>query len=228
LSNLIFLAGGFIMKMGTYDPNLGSKLHKAENILVEKTKIFANLIAIPFTGSKETMVILDLIRNMNKGKVPFPIIHIDTGLETEELYDYRKNIQREWNLDIKIVSRQGFLSSDDIAQDAKNCCKKLKEDGLLKAAGQYGWKALIFEPRDNGYEEIVEAGISVVNPVAHFHELDFWRYIKQRNLPYCSLYRKGFRLVACEPCLRPWLRKIKPAPKNKEEIISRLKNLGYF
>lgn len=204
------------------------KIGKAKEILYEKTNIFGNSMAILFTGSKETTVILDLIRDMNNGKVPFPIVHIDTGLETAELYDYREEIQKAWNIGIKIINRQGLLSLDDIASDAKNCCKKLKEEGLLEALRQYGWKALIFDPRDSGYEGIVDAGIPVVNPVAHFDELDFWRYIKQKNLPYCSLYRKGFRLIACEPCLRPWLRKTEPSEENKEEIISRLKTLGYF
>lgn len=206
------------------------KIGKAREILREKVGIFADLMAILFTGSKETTVILDLIRSMNNGKVPFPIVHIDTGLETAELYDYREEIQKAWDLGIKIISRQGLLSPDDIASDTKNCycCKKLKEEGLQEALRQYGWKALIFDPRDSGFEGIVDTGIPVVNPVAHFDELDFWRYIRQRNLPYCSLYRKGFRLIACEPCLRPWLRKTEPSEENKEEIISRLKNLGYF
>ncbi len=211
-----------------YDTNLEEKVQKAKEILREKTKILGNSMAVVFTGSKETTVILDLIRGMNNRKILFPVVHIDPGLETVELYDYREEIQKEWHFEIKIVKRQVLLSPDDIATDTKNCCKKLKNEGLHEAVVQYGWKAVILDPRDSGYEEISEVDIHIVNPVSHFDELDFWRYIKQRELPFCSLYRKGFRLIACEPCLRPWLRKIESTEENKEEIINRLKSLGYF
>jgi len=209
------------------EDTIDRKVGKAKEILGENAKVFNKSIAILFTGSKETTIVLDLVRDMNNGKIPFPIVHIDTGLETEELYDYRTTIQREWDIEIEIVSRQGFLSPDKTF-DTEECCKKLTEEGLREALRQHGWKALIFDPKNSGFEGIVESGISVINPVAHFDELDCWRYIKQRDLPYCSLYRKGFKLVACEPCLRPWLRKIELDNENKEEIINRLKSLGYL
>ncbi len=209
------------------EDTIDRKVGKAKEILGENAKVFNKSMAILFTGSKETTIVLDLVRDMNNGKIPFPIVHIDTGLETEELYDYRTTIQREWDIEIEIVSRQGFLSPDKTF-DTEECCKKLKKEGLREALRQHGWKALIFDPPNSGFEGIVESGISVINPVAHFDELDCWRYIKQRALPYCSLYRKGFKLVACEPCLRPWLRKIELDNENKEEIINRLKSLGYL
>ena len=207
---------------------LEDKIQKSKEILSKDLEPFKNSLAIVFTGSKETTVILDLIRDINKETIPYTVVHIDTGIETEELYDYREIIQRIWNFKIMVINRKGILSPDNIGLDPKNCCKRLKQEGLFEAIKQNNWKVLILDPRDSGYKEIDKTGITIINPVTHFDELDFWKYIKQKNLPYCSLYRKGFRLVACEPCLRPWLRKIEPAGENKEEIISRLKSLGYF
>lgn len=210
------------------DSNLEDKIQQAKEVLAEKTTIFGNSVAIVFTGSKETTVILDLMKESHNGKILSPVVHIDSGLETIELYDYRKAIQKSWDFKVKIFKRHDSLSPDDIAVDTTNCCRKIKAEGLNEAVKQYAWKAVMLDIRDSGYEEISKFGIPILNPVAHFNELDFWRYIKQRGLPYCSLYSKGFRLIACEPCLRPWLRKIEPSEENKEEVISRLKSLGYF
>ncbi|MEW6584968.1 MAG: phosphoadenosine phosphosulfate reductase family protein [Nitrospirota bacterium] len=213
--------------MDFHDGGLENKIVEAKNILRKQNDKPANSAAILFTGSKETTVILDLVRDMYDGRVPYPVVHIDTGLETEELYEYRDKIQKEWNFSIEVVKRHGTLSPDDITGHEEECCKKFKVESLRESIGEHGWKALIFDPRDSGFEGI-SGFISVVNPVAHFEELDFWKYIRQKSLPFCSLYRKGFRFISCEPCLRPWLRRNEPSEENKEEIINRLKTLGYF
>jgi phosphoadenosine phosphosulfate reductase len=215
------------MQIKNEEVTIDKKINKAREILKE-AEAFNTSTGVLFTGSKETTVILDLIRGMNSSRVPFPVVHIDTGLETAELYEYRERIQKEWNLDMSIITRQGLLSVGDIAKDKKKCCKKLKEEGLQEALKQYGWKALIFDSREVGYEGITVSGVSIINPVAHFDELDFWRYITQKHLPYCSLYNKGFKLIACEPCLRPWLKKGGPPEEHREEIEKRLRSLGYI
>ena len=39
-----------------------------------------------------------------------------------------------------------------------------------------------------------------INPIAHWTEKDVWKYIKEHNLPYNPLYKKGYRSLGCRPC----------------------------
>lgn len=41
---------------------------------------------------------------------------------------------------------------------------------------------------------------TLVNPIIDFTEEDVWEFIKAYNLPYCSLYDKGFKRLGCVGC----------------------------
>jgi phosphoadenosine phosphosulfate reductase len=58
-----------------------------------------------------------------------------------------------------------------------------------------------------------------------------WQYVKTHDVPYCVLYRKGYRGLGCEPCTK---RGAGPGTEragrdqSKEEIMNRLRRMGYF
>ena len=70
-----------------------------------------------------------------------------------------------------------------------------------------------------------------IHPILHFREIDIWSYIRKYNVPYCELYHKGYRSLGCMPCT-----KLSSAEgperagcdQAKEEIMQRLRDLGYF
>jgi len=41
-----------------------------------------------------------------------------------------------------------------------------------------------------------------INPIVFWSEDRVWEYIKKYNIPYNSLYSKGFRSIGCQPCTR--------------------------
>ena len=41
------------------------------------------------------------------------------------------------------------------------------------------------------------------NPLAEWSEEDVWDYVKEHDLPYNSLYDKGYTSIGCAPCTRP-------------------------
>ena len=40
----------------------------------------------------------------------------------------------------------------------------------------------------------------IVNPVLHWLDEDIWQFIRERALPYCSLYDEGFKRLGCIGC----------------------------
>lgn len=51
---------------------------------------------------KDSNVVLWLARKAFLGRVPFPVVQLDTGMELPEVYEFRDRIVREWNLDLRV------------------------------------------------------------------------------------------------------------------------------
>ena len=39
-----------------------------------------------------------------------------------------------------------------------------------------------------------------IRPIINFDNFDIWQYIRENNLPYCSLYDEGFTRLGCVLC----------------------------
>ena len=51
---------------------------------------------------KDSTALLWMARKAFFGKVPFPLVHLDTGMELEEVYAFREQIQQDWAFDLRI------------------------------------------------------------------------------------------------------------------------------
>jgi phosphoadenosine phosphosulfate reductase len=71
-----------------------------------------------------------------------------------------------------------------------------------------------------------------VHPILHFTEKDVWSYIRRNNVPYNPLYDKGYRSLGAkidtEPVADPDAPERAGREKEKEKIMERLRELGYF
>lgn len=47
---------------------------------------------------KDSTALLWLVRKAFLGRVPFPMVLLDTGMEMQEVYDFRDRIIKEWEL----------------------------------------------------------------------------------------------------------------------------------
>ncbi|GIW65402.1 MAG: hypothetical protein KatS3mg093_381 [Candidatus Parcubacteria bacterium] len=71
-----------------------------------------------------------------------------------------------------------------------------------------------------------------VHPILHFTLNDIWKYIKTFNVPYVSLYDKGYKSLGEAPFTKPV--KDPNAPERagreatKEKVMDRLRKLGYW
>ena len=221
-----------------YNWTLEGKEKESRKLLKEAIEKFGmEKVAVAWSGGKDSTTVLHLIRQEFK-KVIIPVVFIDTSVKFKEIYSFRDKLAKEWNLNLIIVKNEEALKTIKIAQNKEECCYLLKTIPLREAITSHGWQALItavrwdeqearknetyFSPRENPPH-------TRIHPILHFRELDIWAYIRKYNIPYCELYHKGYRSLGCEPCTRIGGEVERAGrDKNKEEIMQRLRGMGYF
>lgn len=60
-------------------------------------------LAMLWSIGKDSNVMLWMVRKAFYGRVPFPLIQLDTEMELPEVYEFRDNLVKEWNLPLKIA-----------------------------------------------------------------------------------------------------------------------------
>lgn len=220
--------------------NLQEKIFKSQEVIKEALTRFPGKIALAWTGGKDSTTTLHLLKELCGGQVPIPVLNIDTSVKFKEIYEFRDRLTQEWNLNLIIERNEEALKTIQIAENKEECCSRLKSEVIAQSIEKYGWEALItgmrwdeqpdreketyFSPRENPHH-------TRVHPILHFTELDIWQYIKDNDILYCVLYRRGYRSLGCEPCTKLGLTE---GPERagrdpqKEEIMKRLRGMGYF
>jgi len=218
-------------------------------ILREAKAKFRNLAALWSMG-KDSTAMLAIARKAFFGKVPFPVIHIDNGIDFPETYEFRKKLAIDWNLDL-IVAKSEI--KDDIS--GIKCCGANKTDALKKVLEERGFDGLIvsirrdehgirakertFSPRDKNFKwnykeqppEVWEYTSRFendshvrVHPLLQWNEIDIWRYVKQEGMPINPLYysREGkrYRSLGCTSCTVS----VESKASSIDDIIAELKD----
>ncbi len=220
--------------------SLEDKVKKSQAVLKEALTRFAGRLALAWTGGKDSTTTLHLLRDLCGGEVPIPVLNIDTSVKFKEIYEFRDRLAADWGLDLRIERNDEALKEIVIAADKAECCFRLKAEVIARSLTKYGWQALITGMRwdehpDRGKDDYFIPYDTPphhrVQPILHFSELDIWSYIRSRNVPFCSLYQKGYRSLGCEPCTKtgmPGRTERAGRDQTKEEIMKRLRAMGYF
>lgn len=219
---------------------LNDKVAKSREVLKEALERFPGKIALAWTGGKDSTTSMHLLRDISGGRVPIPVLNIDTSVKFKEIYEFRDRIAGEWDLDLRIERNDAALEEIRIAKNKEECCLRLKAEVIAQAMVKYGWEALITGLRWDEQPDRAQVDYFVpydtpphvrVQPILHFTELDIWQYIKNNDVPYCVLYKKGYRSLGCEPCTklgRAGRDERAGRDQSKEEIMKRLRAMGYF
>ena len=221
-----------------YNWTLEEKEKESRKLLKEAIEKFGmEKVAVAWSGGKDSTTVLHLIRQEFK-KVIIPVVFIDTSVKFKEIYSFRDKLAKEWNLNLIIVKNEEALKTIKIAQNKEECCYLLKTIPLREAITSHGWQALITavrwdeqEARKNEtyFSRRETPPHTRIHPILHFRELDIWAYIRKYDIPYCELYHKGYRSLGCAPCTKIGGEAERAGrDKNKEEIMQRLRGMGYF
>ncbi|MCL4372110.1 sulfate adenylyltransferase subunit CysD [Candidatus Marsarchaeota archaeon] len=196
------------------EQNVEDLEEKSIFILREAQQKFGNVAALWSMG-KDSTTMLAIARKAFLGKIPFPVIHIDNGIDFPETYEFRDRLAKEWNLDL-IVKESKI--KPEISGYA--CCGANKTTALKEVMKEYGFDALIvsirrdehgirakeryMSPRnkdfkwdyknqpaelwDNYSSKAGKEGHVRIHPLLDWNEIDVWNYIKKEAIPVNPLY----------------------------------------
>ena len=91
-------------------------------------------IAVLWSVGKDSTTLLWLIRKAFFGKIPFPIVHIDTSYKFPEMYEFRDRLSRDWGFHL-IVGRNDEQLANGMGPSTGmklDCCTELKTNALNK------------------------------------------------------------------------------------------------
>ena len=100
-------------------------------------------LAMLWSIGKDSTTLLWLCRKAFFGKLPFPVLHIDTSYKFQEIYDFRNKYSKEWGFDV-IISRNEKALAEGMSNEKKfDCCNALKTIALKNAIAEHGFEALL-------------------------------------------------------------------------------------
>lgn len=132
-------------------------------------------IALLWSIGKDSTTLLWITRKAFFGKIPFPIVHIDTSFKFREIYSFRGKYSEEWDLKLVISKNEKALKEGMCPQGGKlECCNALKTDALKQTLEKYKFKALLLAIRRD------EHGIRAKERYFSPRDKDFkWNYQDQ-------------------------------------------------
>ncbi len=140
-------------------------------IIREAYKQFKD-IAFLWSIGKDSTTLMWLIRKAFYGRVPFPVLHIDTGYKFREIYDFRDEWTEKWGLKLLVGSNeQSIKAGMGPGADKLSCCGQLKTDALKQTIDKYRFKALLLGIRRD--EHGIRAKERVFSPRNKRFEWDY-------------------------------------------------------
>jgi len=112
-------------------------------IIREAYNQFEKLGALWSVG-KDSTTLVCLCRKAFFGRVPFPVIYIDTGHHFREMYEFRDECVERWGLDLIVARNDRALKAGVSPQTSKlDCCTQLKTQALKDCIAEHGFDALL-------------------------------------------------------------------------------------
>lgn len=113
------------------------------HILREVAAEFANPVMLYSIG-KDSSVMLHLARKaFYPGKIPFPLLHVDTGWKFREMYEFRDRMARECGFELLVHRNpQGVAQGiNPFTHGSAKHTDVMKTEGLKQALDKYGFDA---------------------------------------------------------------------------------------
>lgn len=115
---------------------------KSIYIIREAYKQFRD-IALLWSIGKDSTTLLWLCRKAFYGKLPFPVIHIDTSYKIPEIYAFRDKYAKEWGLNLIVGKNEDAIAAGMGPKSKLACCTALKTEALKMTIAKKNFKALL-------------------------------------------------------------------------------------
>jgi len=121
------------------------KLLEAESIhiLREVAATFERPVMLYSVGKDSSVMVRLAQKAFYPGKIPFPLLHVDTGMKFREMYEFRDRYVKEIGADLKVYSFREAISNGTNPWElgTVKCCSFLKTQALLNALKEGGYDA---------------------------------------------------------------------------------------
>jgi phosphoadenosine phosphosulfate reductase len=222
---------------------LNKKLSLSKDIIQKAyAKFLPAKTAVAWTGGKDSTVLLHIIRTTFDNTFPFQVMFNDSTMEFKEIYQFIQNISHKWKLNLITVPHNSVELKK--FHQTKDKHKKLELSRIMKIHAlenfQKTHKIQAFlagirwdehESRSKEKYFSKRESHTRIHPLLHFTEADIWDYIHAYNVPYVTLYNKGYRSLG----EKPFTKKSKPGQgersgrePDKERLMEKLRSMGYW
>jgi sulfate adenylyltransferase subunit 2 len=99
-------------------------------------------LAMLWSLGKDSNVMLWLARKAFFGRVPFPVVHVDTGKKFAEMYAFRDRYAVEWDLELIVRDCPPIEAVDQSLPPAARSAAR-KTEGLKAVVAEFGYTGLI-------------------------------------------------------------------------------------
>jgi len=149
------------------------------------------------------------------------VFTIDTGRMPRETYELIDKVRDKYGIkteiflpDTRVVEQMTTKHGNNLFYREVNlrllCCQVRKVLPLRRALMNYdawvtGLRRDQWATRSNIRKIEIDhdhGGIVKIAPLADWTEEEVWDYIKANDVPYNSLYDKGYKSIGCDPCTR--------------------------
>ena len=158
------------------------------------------------TASMTDAVLIDLAVRVEPS---IEVVFIDTGYHFTETLDTVEEVQKRYDLNLRIMRQHPAPPEPLWKVDPVNCCSAMKVALLDEALrDKDAWMSGLRreEAVTRAEAPIVgrdRRGLVKVNPIATWSDHDVAGYIADHDLPVNPLLRKGYLSIGCAPCTRP-------------------------
>jgi len=190
-----------------------------QEILKWALDTFHPKLALSSSFSIEDITLIDMLWKINP---KFRVFTLDTGRLNQETYTLIDRIRTRYDVQVevyypntsaveKMVREHGMNLFYESVAHRRLCCNIRKVEPLMRALkGLDAWITGLRRGQGVTRTEVKKVEIDEahgntvkVNPLADWSNEQVWDYAKKNNVPYNTLYDKGYTSIGCEPCTRP-------------------------